>query len=668
MADIKYKLSLSANSALKTLKNTKKQLNDTHKQAKKTGKSFTALKAAITGASAALAVNFVKNNIAAADALGKVANKTGFAISALQEIRYAAELAGMSAMQLDTSLQRFSRRVGEASNGSGVLAKDLEALGIEFKNQDGSMRDINSVFMDYMTAIAGASSEQEKLRLAVAAFDMEGAQMVNMLTDGIGGFREWRKEARALGIIVDESTIQTATEANDAWLKVRKQFEAISIEVAGKLAPKIKEISESLSGWAANEKNIQKLADSIEGFGVALSRIVENIKGLAIAFGTLKILDQMKAWRGLAEVLRGNWTVKLANMGGWFMKVGKWARLAVAPLALFAGKAALIATAIWGIYEGVKWLLTTEDDLKNTATDIKQITAELDKTQSVIGRFKHVKLKDLIDTTPPDIDTETLDFFRNLLKDPIKVDTAEIKELKKEMKELEGVIDPSIKLWDDYNKQVARVIEASNKGVINKEKASEFISYLQDEYVKAANALEFMDDEADEQVEKAKTWAEGWTDAFKEYKEAAFDAADNARTIFNSVAQSMEDAIFNFAQTGKLNFKSFAQSVINDMLRIQSKQLASKIMGGNLFGKEGGLFSGFFAGGGIIPQGRYGIAGEAGPEIVRGPAEITPMQPGNITYNINAVDAPSFQSLIAQDPEFIFAVTEQGRQSLPRFA
>lgn len=36
----------------------------------------------------------------------------------------------------------------------------------------------------------------------------------------------------------------------------------------------------------------------------------------------------------------------------------------------------------------------------------------------------------------------------------------------------------------------------------------------------------------------------------------------------------------------------------------------------------------------------------------------------NITYNINAIDARSFQELIASDPEFIFSVTEQGRVRL----
>ena len=77
----------------------------------------------------------------------------------------------------------------------------------------------------------------------------------------------------------------------------------------------------------------------------------------------------------------------------------------------------------------------------------------------------------------------------------------------------------------------------------------------------------------------------------------------------------------------------------------------------------GSLFGGFFANGGMIPGGKFGIVGEKGPELISGPANITPMSGTNITYNINAVDAPSFQALVATDPGFIHQVAMQGANS-----
>jgi hypothetical protein len=81
------------------------------------------------------------------------------------------------------------------------------------------------------------------------------------------------------------------------------------------------------------------------------------------------------------------------------------------------------------------------------------------------------------------------------------------------------------------------------------------------------------------------------------------------------------------------------------------------------------LFGGFFATGGTIPRGKFGVVGERGPELISGPADITPMSGmggvTNVTYNISAVDAVSFQQLVARDPSFIHAVAMQGARGMP---
>jgi hypothetical protein len=77
------------------------------------------------------------------------------------------------------------------------------------------------------------------------------------------------------------------------------------------------------------------------------------------------------------------------------------------------------------------------------------------------------------------------------------------------------------------------------------------------------------------------------------------------------------------------------------------------------------LFGGFFATGGMIPPGRFGVVGEAGRELVQGPATVTPLNSGSVTYNINAVDAASFKQLVAADPGFIHAVAMQGGRAMP---
>ena len=167
----------------------------------------------------------------------------------------------------------------------------------------------------------------------------------------------------------------------------------------------------------------------------------------------------------------------------------------------------------------------------------------------------------------------------------------------------------------------------------------------------------------------------GWNQALNEYLAQTQDAASQARSLFQNATKGMEDAIVGFVRTGKLNFKDFLGSIAEMILRSQVQKLIGSIFGGGGGGGGGNflgnLFAGFFADGGRIPSGRFGVVGEAGPELVSGPATVTPMGDlsaagaTNVVYNISAVDAASFQSLLARDPEFLFAITEKGRRSLP---
>jgi hypothetical protein len=90
----------------------------------------------------------------------------------------------------------------------------------------------------------------------------------------------------------------------------------------------------------------------------------------------------------------------------------------------------------------------------------------------------------------------------------------------------------------------------------------------------------------------------------------------------------------------------------------------------NILGGVGRLLG--FANGGIIPTNRPVLVGERGPELISGAAGrvVTPndqlgMGSTYVTYNISAVDALSFKQLVASDPGFIYAVTQQGARGIP---
>lgn len=167
-----------------------------------------------------------------------------------------------------------------------------------------------------------------------------------------------------------------------------------------------------------------------------------------------------------------------------------------------------------------------------------------------------------------------------------------------------------------------------------------------------------------------RTFASGWKDAFASYAENATNAAEQAKSMFQRVTSSFEDLIVNFVKTGKLNFKDFANSVIEQFVRIQAQKLALGIFGGSGTSDIFSTLLGKATGGPVDAMTPY-MVGERGPELFvpRSAGTIVPNNAltgsTNITYNITATDAASFRQMIARDPEFIYAVTEKGRSSVP---
>ena len=84
----------------------------------------------------------------------------------------------------------------------------------------------------------------------------------------------------------------------------------------------------------------------------------------------------------------------------------------------------------------------------------------------------------------------------------------------------------------------------------------------------------------------------------------------------------------------------------------------------------GSLFAGFFAEGGKIPAGKFGVVGEEGPELIGGPASVTPMTSPqmqstsqgdvNINFNINTIDARGFDELLVSRRATISGIINQG--------
>ena len=172
-------------------------------------------------------------------------------------------------------------------------------------------------------------------------------------------------------------------------------------------------------------------------------------------------------------------------------------------------------------------------------------------------------------------------------------------------------------------------------------------------------------------------------------KSATTEAADGIQDFADTLVSALDD--------GKITLSDFEGFFKRTMTNILTEALSSGggisnafsgIFGamGGMFGGGGGgsfissaisgissFFGGFFSQGGYLSAGKVGIVGESGPELISGPANITPMdQAGGTTqvvFNINAIDTQTGTQFLLDNKKQIEGIiqnayTRRGRQGI----
>lgn len=102
-------------------------------------------------------------------------------------------------------------------------------------------------------------------------------------------------------------------------------------------------------------------------------------------------------------------------------------------------------------------------------------------------------------------------------------------------------------------------------------------------------------------AEAESDWQSGAKAAWADYLDSARNVAGMTNDLFSNGFRSMEDAVVNFAVTGKASFSDFTKSVLADMARISARQASSSLLSSVI--SIGASAAGSYFGGGTASAG-----------------------------------------------------------------
>lgn len=218
-------------------------------------------------------------------------NGTNVAVSAMQELGYAASQNGSDLNAVTNSISSLHDKVQEfAQFGTGDAAEAAAYLGVSFRDASGQVKKADVIFDDVRRSMQGLSDVERIKIMDKLGIDRSLLQTMKLTSDEMESLRS---RAHALGVVTAEDAEEVG-KFNTAMGDMKFAMQGVQQMVAISFAPMMGNLVEGFVDLLTANRDwivggLQWLGEVVTSAAGFLHRMWPVLLGLAAAFVVLKV-------------------------------------------------------------------------------------------------------------------------------------------------------------------------------------------------------------------------------------------------------------------------------------------------------------------------------------------------------------------------------------------
>ena len=256
-----------------------------------------------------------------ADELEKMSSVTGRSVEELQALQYVGDDLGVSLDTITSAQKKLTKSMDGAKDGTEANVEAFEKLGVEYKNADGSLRNVNTVMGEAFDALGKVGNETERDALAMELFGKSATDLNPLIKAGSQALADLSNEAKNTNAIMSEDAVKALDAAGDAMDHAKQRAVAYIGEALGGIIGSGKTAAETMTDLEKSLDMSQSILDLIKNYEDLTQELKSTTLSAKEVTSKTEELEQVK--QDLISASNGVVTAVGLENGTFDQQVGK---------------------------------------------------------------------------------------------------------------------------------------------------------------------------------------------------------------------------------------------------------------------------------------------------------------------------------------------------------